>query len=319
VLTGTLDWHWIFLINVPIGILVLVLAFMLLPKSKGEGAFWHLDFAGSITVTASLLLAVYGIVNGNQAGWLSMATLSKLGAAVVLMIIFLVIESRVRFPLMPLSLFKLRNVTVANIGGVLWAGGMFAWFFLSALYMQLILHYTPMQVGLAFLPSNLIMAALSLGLSAKIVLRFGVRKSLTVGLSLVTLGLLLFVRAPVDGMFIRDILPNMLLLGLGAGIAFNPMLLAAMNDVEQKDSGLASGMVNTAFMMGGALGLSILASLAASKSGALIAAGVDQLTAITQGYHLAFLVGACFAGLGATIVGLFLVDRKMDPEMQIAH
>lgn len=310
ILTGSFDWHWIFLINIPIGVLVFICSIFLLPKSSGEGAFRHLDIAGALTVTTSLLFAVYAIVNGNQAGWLSVTTLSKLGISVVLMCAFLIIESRVRFPLMPLSLFKLRNVTIANIGGVLWAGGMFAWFFLSALYMQLVLHYTPLQVGLSFLPSNLIMAAFSLGLSAKIVLRFGIRASLATGLSLVALGLLLFVRAPVNGSFVRDILPNMLLLGIGAGISFNPMLLAAMNDVDPKDSGLASGMVNTAFMMGGALGLAVLASLAASRTGALLAAGTEQLHALTQGYNAAFFVGALFAGTAALLVATLMQEKK---------
>ena len=159
-----------------------------------------------------------------------------------------------RSPLVPLALFKLRNIAVSNVVGVLWAAAMFAWFFLSALYLQLVLGYSPLQVGLAFLPGNLIMAVFSLGLSAKLVIRFGIRAPLGVGLGLAAVGLLLFARAPVDGTFVFDVLPNMLLLGLGAGMAFNPLLLAAMSDVKQEEAGLASGVVNTAFMMGGAPG-----------------------------------------------------------------
>ncbi len=306
ILTGSFDWHWIFLINIPIGVLVFVLSVMLLPKTDGQGSIGHLDFAGAITVTTSLVLAVFAIVNGNQAGWTSVQTLGTLGLAAVMMIAFLIIESRVRFPLMPLGLFRLRNVRVANLTGVLWAGGMFAWFFLSALYMQLVLHYTPMQVGLSFLPSNLIMAAFSLGLSAKIVLHFGIRASLTAGLLFVASGLLLFTRAPLEGQFLCDILPNMILLGIGAGIAFNPMLLAAMNDVSESESGLASGLVNTAFMMGGALGLSILASAAASKTGMLLAAGATQEAALVGGYHVAFLIGAVFVLAASCIAGFGL-------------
>ena len=212
------------------------------------------------------MLAVYAIVNGNEAGWTSVRTLGLLGAAVVLLALFLGIEARARAPLVPLGLFRLRNVATANVVGVLWAAAMFAWFFLSALYLQLVLGYSPLQVGLAFLPANLIMGAFSLGLSAKLVMRFGIRLPLASALALAAVGLVLFARAPVGGTFVADVLPSMILLGFGAGIAFNPLLLAAMSDVEPSDSGLASGVVNTSFMMGGALGLAILASLAASRT-----------------------------------------------------
>ena len=198
-LTGTLDWHWIFLVNLPIGVLVFAMSLGLLPSGGGSGANRNLDVAGAVTVTASIMLATYAIVNGNETGWTSLQTLGLLGAAIVLLGTFLFIESRVASPLMPLGLFRLRNVAIANIVGVFWAAAMFAWFFLTALYMQLVLGYAPMQVGLAFLPSNLIMAAFSLGLSAKIVMRFGIRKPLAVGLSLAACGLLLFARAPVGG------------------------------------------------------------------------------------------------------------------------
>jgi MFS family permease len=306
VLTGSFNWHWIFLINIPIGILVFILSILLLPKATGQGTLKHLDIAGAVTVTMSLLLAVFGIVNGNQAGWASVSTLGTLGASVATMLLFLFIEAKVPFPLIPLSLLRLRNVAIANIVGVLWSGGMFAWFFLSALYMQLVLHYTPLQVGLSFLPSNIIMAVFSLGLSAKIVLKMGIRASLTVGLFFVSMGLFLFVRAPVDGTFLRDILPNMVLLGIGAGIAFNPMLLAAMKDVREGDSGLASGLVNTSFMMGGALGLAVLASLAASRTESLLHTGLTQEASLVGGYQAAFFVGTIFALLAALAAGLYL-------------
>ncbi|MFA1589395.1 MFS transporter, partial [Achromobacter ruhlandii] len=258
-LTSTLSWHWIFLVNIPIGVAVYALCLRLLPAARGTAGGGKLDVAGALTVTASLMLAVYAVVNGNEAGWTSAQSLGLLGAAALLMALFLAIEARVAEPLMPLALFRLRNVATANVVGVLWAAGMFAWFFVSALYMQLVLGYDAMQVGLAFLPANLIMAAFSLGLSAKLVMRFGIRGPLATGLLMAALGLALFARAPVDGGFTADVLPGMLLLGLGAGIAFNPMLLAAMSDVEPSQSGLASGVVNTAFMMGGALGLAVLA------------------------------------------------------------
>ena len=270
----------------------------------------RLDVAGAVTVTAALMLAVYAIVNGNQNGWTSAETLGLLGASVALLALFLGIESRVQAPLVPLGLFRLRNIRVSNVVGVFWAAAMFAWFFLSALYLQLVLGYSPLQVGLSFLPANLIMGAFSIGLSAKLVLRFGFRKPLATGLLLAAAGLLLFVRAPVDGSFVVDVLPSMILLGFGAGIAFNPVLLAAMSDVEPSESGLASGLVNTSFMMGGALGLAVLASIAASRTHSLRVGGSGELSALTGGYHLAFLVGAAFAATAAVIGGTLLRETQ---------
>ena len=185
---------------------------------------------------------------------------------------------------MPLGLFRLRNVAVANVVGVLWAAAMFAWFFLSALYLQLVLGYSPLQVGLAFLPANLIMGAFSLGLSAKLVMRFGIARRSRAGCA-GRRRARAFARAPVDGNFVVDVLPSMILLGFGAGMAFNPVLLAAMSDVEPSESGLASGVVNTSFMMGGALGLAVLASLAASRTDSLLASGDSALAALNGGYH----------------------------------
>jgi EmrB/QacA subfamily drug resistance transporter len=301
ILTDILDWHWIFLVNVPVGVAVFALTLKLVPGLPGSALEGRLDIAGAFTVTASLMLAVYAIVNGNQEGWTSTQTLGLLGAATVLLAVFLTIEARVRSPLMPLRLFALRNVSVANVVGVLWAAAMFAWFFLAALYLQLVLGYSPLQVGLAFLPGNLIMGALSVGLSAKLVMRYGIRPPLGVGLTLAGVGLLLLARAPVDGTFVVDVFPSMILLGLGAGMAFNPVLLAAMSDVEQSEAGLASGVVNTSFMMGGALGLAILASVAASRTESLSASGDGPLVALTGGYHVAFLVGALFAFAAAAL------------------
>ena len=305
-LTNSFDWHWNFLINVPIGIFVIIAAVKLLPSTRVDLRHRHLDAFGAITITSALLLAVYAIENGNQVGWLSQETIVLLFAAFILLGIFLSIESRVKAPLMPLSLFKLRNVSTANVISVLWAASMFAWFFLSALYLQLILKYSPLQVGLSFLPPNLIMAVFSLGLSARMVMRFGIKKPLVFGLLIAGLGLALFVRAPVNGNFVYDVLPSMLLLGLGAGMAFNPVLLAAMNDVKPEESGLASGLVNTSFMMGGALGLAVLASIAASQTQKITMLHGDNLVALNNGYHMAFLVGAFFSLLAAILGGVLL-------------
>ncbi|RSE91888.1 MFS transporter [Achromobacter aegrifaciens] len=315
-LTSALSWHWIFLVNLPIGVVVYALCLRLIPAAPPAAAGARLDVAGALSVTASLMLAVYAVVNGNEAGWTSTQSLTLLGAAAALMALFLTIETRVESPLMPLGLFRLRNVATANVVGVLWAAAMFAWFFVSALYMQLVLGYSPMEVGLAFLPANLIMAAFSLGLSAKLVMRFGIRGPLATGLFIAALGLALFARAPADGSFAVDVLPAMLLLGLGAGVAFNPMLLAAMSDVEPSQSGLASGVVNTAFMMGGALGLAVLASLAAARTAGLAAAGAAPTLALNGGYQLTFLAGALIAGLAAALSALLVRTRNHELSVQ---
>jgi EmrB/QacA subfamily drug resistance transporter len=310
VLTDVLNWHWIFLVNFPIGVLVVALALRLLPVTPGSAAGGtRLDVGGAVTVTGALMLAVYAIVNGNQAGWESGQTLGLLGGSLALFGVFLWLETHVTAPLVPLGLFRLRNVAVANGVGVLWAAAMFAWFFLAALYLQLVLGYTPLQVGLSFLPANLIMGAFSLGLSAKIVMRYGFRLPLGIGLGLAAAGLALFVRAPVGGSFLVDVLPSMILLGFGAGLAFNPVLLAAMSDVDPAESGLASGVVNTAFMMGGALGLAALASIASSRTSSLRASGDGPLAALVGGYHAAFLVGALFAVAAAALGAALLRTR----------
>ena len=312
ILTNVLNWHWIFLVNLPVGVAVFALSLVLLPGSRGRASAGRLDIAGAVTVTASLMLAVYAIVNGNDAGWTSSRTIGLLVAAAALLALFLGIEARVRSPLVPPGLFRLRNVATANVVGVLWTAAMFAWFFLSALYLQLVLGYSPLQVGLAFLPANVIMGAFSLGLSAKLVTRFGIRLPLAMGLLLAAVGLALFARAPVGGNFAVDVLPGMILLGLGAGIAFNPVLLAALSDVAPEESGLASGVVNTSFMMGGALGLAILASLAASRTNSLLASGEGTVAALNGGYHAAFLIGAVFAA-SAAVVGVALLRASSAP------
>jgi MFS family permease len=218
-------------------------------------------------------------------------------------------------PLVPLPLLRRRNLAVANAVGVLWAAAMFAWFFLTALYLQLVLGYSPLDVGLAFLPANVIMAAFSFGFSAKLVLRFGIKLPITIGLSLAALGLALLARAPVDGHSV-DVLPSMVLLGVGAGVALNPLLLAAMGEVEQADAGLASGIVNTSFMMGGALGLAVLASVAGSRTEALIAAGQTRTSALVGGYHAAFVVGAAFAALAAVLTARLMREPSVADERE---
>ena len=311
VLTSVFGWHAVFMVNIPVGIAVYALALRLVPATRPYASGTRLDIAGAVTVTASLMLAVYAIVNGNEAGWTSGQTVGLITASIALLTGFFVIESRISDPLVPLELFRRRNLATANVMGVLWAAAMFAWFFLSALYLQVVLRYDPLQVGLAFLPGNVIMAIFLVGISAKLVMRFGLKAPLGTGLALAGLGLALLVRAPIEGNYFVDVLPSMVLLGLGAGIAFNPMIIVAMSDVEPQQSGLASGLVNTSFMMGGALGLAILASVAAARTTSAMAAGVSQIAALTEGYHIAFAIGATFA-ITAAVLG-FKVLRISQP------
>ncbi len=298
ILTGTFDWHWVFLVNVPIGILVFALCLWLLPHSKNESAHKHLDIWGALTVTLSLMLAVYAVVGGNTNGWLSAATLGTFAASALLLAAFIFIESRVAGPLVPFSAFKIKNVVPVSGIGILWSAAMFTWFFISALYMQLVLHYTSLQIGLAFLPANLIMALFSVWISAKMVMRFGIKIPLTVGMACIAAGLLLFAFAPADASFVFNILPAMTFLGLGCGMAFNPVLLAGTSNVSQDQAGLISGVLNTAFMMGGSLGLAVLASIAAAFSDLLV------------GYHAAFFTGAACALVAALIAARLQIAKS---------
>jgi len=305
VITDLLSWHWIFLVNLPVGAAVFALTLVLLPGGPGH-VTGRVDIAGALTVTAALMLAVYAIVNGNEQGWTSLETLGLLGVSALLLVVFLVLESRMSSPLMPLGIFRNRNVSTANVVGVLMAAGMFAYFFMSALYLQEVLEYTPLEVGLAYLPSMIVWGGSSLLLSDRLVMRFGIKPPLIAGLSLMAIGLLLLVRTPVDGNFLVDVLPATLAVGLGAGIGFNPILLAAMSGVAPTEAGLASGVVNTAFMMGGALGLAVLASLAASRTDSLEASGDSAIEALNGGYHVAYIVGVVFVIASAVVAALLL-------------
>ena len=254
VLTDLFAWNWIFLVNLPIGIAVFLFSLSLLPNDKGDAGDRRLDVAGAVTVTAAVMLGTYAVINGNDNGWTSGVTLGLLAGAVALLAAFVTIEARVSSPLMPLGILRLHNIRVANVVGALMAAAMFGWFFLAALYLQLVLGYSPLEVGLAFLPTTLVMGFESIALSDRLVMRFGIKPPLVIGLTFFSIGLLWFTQAPADGDFVADVLPGMILMGIGGGITFNPLLLAAMGDVEPTEAGLASGIVNTAFMLGGALG-----------------------------------------------------------------
>ena len=315
VLTDVLNWHWIFLVNLPVGVAVYLLSLRLLPPGGGQSATGRLDIAGAVTVTASLMLAVYAIVKGNEVGWATTQTLGLLAAAVALLATFVAIEARVSSPLAPLGLFRNRSVSTANVIGVLMAAGMFAYFFFSALYLQQVLGYSPLKVGLAYLPGTIIWGASSLLLSDRLVMRYGIKPPLIGGMSLMAVALLLLARTPVDGNYFVDVLAATIAIGIGAGIAFNPILLAAMSGVEPTQAGLASGVVNTSFMMGGALGLAVLASLADSRTVSLTSDGVARFAALNGGYHIAFLVGAVFVA-AAVGVAVLLLHAEQAPAHQ---
>ena len=302
VLTGLFSWHWIFLVNVPVGVGVWIAAGRVLPSDDVVEGRGRIDVLGAVLVTGALMMSVYGIVSS---AW------GLVAGSVVLLAVFVLWESRTAEPLVPLRLFRLRNVVVSQVVGVLWAAAMFAWFFLAALYLQQVQGYDALAVGLAFVPTSVVMAVCSLRVSDKLVMRFGIRPPLVAGLTLAAASLALFSRAPVDGSFVTDVLPSMLLLGAGAGIAFNPVLLAAMGDVEPHESGLASGVVNTSFMMGGALGLAVLVSLSSWRTESLAADGASQLEALNGGLQLAFAAGAVAALAAAVVGGVFLRPKPM--------
>ena len=314
VLTDLFAWNWIFLVNLPIGALVFALCLSLLPNDSGSADGRKLDVTGAVTVTAAVMVGNYAVINGNDNGWTSTTTLGLLAIALALLAIFIAIEARVSSPLMPLGLFRLRNISVANTVGALMAAAMFGWFFLAALYLQLVLDYSPLEVGLAFLPTTLVMGAGSIALSDRLVMRFGIKPPLTTGLVFFAVGLLLFSQAPADGEYLRHVLPGMIVMGIGGGITFNPLLLAAMGDVDPSESGLASGIVNTAFMIGGALGLAVLVSVADSRTDSLRDAGDGSLVALTGGYQAAFLVAAAFAAIGALGASLLRPVTPPSPE-----
>jgi EmrB/QacA subfamily drug resistance transporter len=310
VLTSVLSWRWIFLVNVPVCAVTWACSAVWLPPSHGRDSKLPLDLAGALTVTTSLMVTVYAVVNGNKAGWLSAQTTVSLSSAVLLLVSFIAIEATARSPLIPLSVFRGRNVVICCVASALFSVSGSAGFFVS-LYLQEVLGYGALEVGLAFLPLSLIMGTFALGLSARLIISFGVKWPMALGLLLAAAGITLFARAPVGGNVAVDVLPGLILFGLGAGAAFNPILVAAMHGVPRGDSGLVSGVINTSCTVGGALGLAVLASASAIRSQELLAAGMDFHSALNAGYHVAFYLGAISAVSAATMIAALL--RSGDP------
>jgi EmrB/QacA subfamily drug resistance transporter len=292
VLTEAINWHWIFFVNLPIGITTAVMATRLIERDDGIGLDRGADVPGAALIVSALMLAVYTIVETENHGWGSARTLILGAVAVALIVAFVVREARATTPLIPLRIFRSRIVAGANLVQALTVAGMFGMFFLGALYLQRVLGYSSIEVGLAFLPVAVLIGAFSLGLSARLILRFGARATLLPGLVFIAAGLMLFQRAPVDATYVVDILPVMLLLGVGGGLFFAALMTLAMSAATQEDSGLASGLVNTTQQVGGALGLAIIATISASRTDSLRASGDSVANALTGGYHLAFITGA---------------------------
>ncbi len=306
VLTQSISWHWIFFVNVPIGVAAFLLALRVVPAERGIGLRAGADVLGAVLATAGLMLGVYTIVKAADFGWGSARTLVTGAVAVGLLVAFVLRQARVANPLLPLRILASRAVAGANLIQVLMIAGMFGMFFLGALYLEKVLGYDPLRIGLAFLPVAVGIGALSLGVSARVNARFGERAVLVVALLLVFAGLALLTRAPVTGGYLADLLPSMVLMGVGAGLGFPALMSLAMSGATEEDSGLASGLVNTTQQVGGALGLAVLATLSTSRSNGLLAAGEAPAEALTSGYRLAFGVGAALVALAALLAVVVL-------------
>ena len=312
VLTQALNWHWIFFINAPIGVATALVTPRLLPRDRGIGFGRGADVPGAVLVTSSLMLFVYTIVKpAAEDGWAASRTLTLGAGALALLAAFAVRESTARNPLVPLRIFRSRNVSGANVIQALTVAGMFGMFFLGVLYLQRVLGYDSLQTGLAFLPVTLVLGTLSLRYSERLTTRFGARATLLPGLVLIAAGLVLVAQVPVDGSYLTDVLPSMLLLGTGIGVSFPALATLAMSGATQHDAGLASGLINTTTQVGAALGLAVLATLSATRSQHLIAGGDATAAALTGGYRLAFLVAA-----GLVVASIAVAVTVLRPERQ---
>jgi EmrB/QacA subfamily drug resistance transporter len=309
VLTQALNWHWIFFINVPIGALTAILAVRLIPNDKGLGFGSSADLPGAALITGALMLAVYTIVKpAAEQGWGASRTLTLGAGAIILLGLFIVREAMATSPLMPLRVFRSRNVVGANAIQIIGAAGMFGMFFLGALYLQRVLRYDALEIGLAFLPVTVIMGTLSVRYSEQLIMRFGARTVAVPGLVLIAIGLVLFSTSPVNAGYTLHVFPVMVLLGTGAGICFPALMGLAMSGATESDAGLASGLVNTTAQVGGALGLAVMATLSATRTHHLQASGHAPRVSLTGGYHFAFLIAAGLIVI-AIIVALTVLEK----------
>jgi EmrB/QacA subfamily drug resistance transporter len=301
VLTQAINWHWIFFVNLPIGVATALAALRLVDGREGIGLGKGADIPGAVLLTGGLMLGVYTILEVEQQGWGSTQTLGLGGVAIALISAFLVRQAKAANPLMPLRLFRSRNVSGANLVQALLVVGMFGMFFLGALYMQRVLGYDALEVGLAYLPTTLVMGTMSFRFSAQLNMRYGPKATLIPSMVAIGAGLLLFARTPVEASYVVDLLPPTVLIGLGAGLAFPSLMTLAMSGATPQDSGLASGLVNTSVQVGGAIGLAVLATLASERSDSALAQGETAASALNSGYHLAYLVGAALIGVALVV------------------
>ncbi|MBA2579928.1 MAG: DHA2 family efflux MFS transporter permease subunit [Thermoleophilaceae bacterium] len=313
VLTEAIGWHWIFFINVPVGIVTALLALRLVEATKGIGLGAGADLPGAVVLTTGLMLGVYTILSVGEQGWGSVQTLALGGVALALVATFVVRQARIANPLMPLRLFRSRNVAGANVVMALLVAGLFAMFFLGALYLQRVLGYNPLEVGLAFLPSTVVMGTISLRYSERLNMRFGARATLFPAMASIAAGLLLFARTPVEASYVVDVVPAVVLIGLGAGLAFPSLMTLAMSGATPSDSGLASGLINATVQVAGAIGLAVLATLATERTDGLLADGQSTAAALNSGYHVAYLLGAVLVA-AAFVVALVLLRSDSSQE-----
>jgi EmrB/QacA subfamily drug resistance transporter len=318
ILTESINWHWIFFVNIPIGVLTAGLAMRLIESDEGIGFRQGADIPGAFLITGALMLAVYTIVKpAAEDGWGSTGAIGFGVLALALLVAFIAREATARTPLIPLRIFRSRNVSGANALQALLVAGMFGMFFLGSLYFEQVLGYDPLEIGLAFLPATIVMGVLSLRYSERLIMRFGARTVLMPGMALVAASLVLFAQAPVDGNYLRDIFPVMVLLALGIGVSFPALMTLAMSGATPQDAGLASGLVNTTAQVGGALGLAILATVSASRTDDLLGGGTGTAAALTGGYHLAFWIGAGLV-LAALLIAVTVLEAPKQPEHETA-
>jgi EmrB/QacA subfamily drug resistance transporter len=309
VITEAISWHWIFFVNVPIGVVVAVAAVRLVRPDAGLGFSAGADVPGAVLVTSALMLGVYTIVKpAAERGWLAAQTLGLGAVSIAMLAGFVVRQAHARSPLMPLQLFRSRNVVAANLIQVIGAAGMFGTFFLGTLYLQNVKHYDAIQIGLAFLPVTLCMGTLSVKYSERLITRFGPRAVSLSGLVLMAVGLALFALAPADADYLTRLLPTMALLGAGAGVCFPALMGLAMSGVKPDQAGLASGLVNTTAQVGGALGLAVLATLATGRTQHLAQSGTSHVGTLVGGYHLAFWTATTLI-VAAIAIGAALLTR----------
>jgi EmrB/QacA subfamily drug resistance transporter len=314
VLTSAFSWQWVFFVNVPVGVIAILLALRFVPESRVENARGGVDIAGAVSVTAGLSLLVYALVNAQTAGWLSVTTLGLSAISVALLAAFVILELRLRHPLIRLGIFRMRSITGSNLAMLLVAAGMFALFYFASIYVQEVLGYSALRAGLAFLPitGGIVVGA---GLSQQLIRRIGVRRVGFIGMAIAATGLILLSRIPVHGTYLGDLFPGLMIMAVGMGLTFVPITLIATTNVDEHDAGLASGLLNTSQQLGGAIGLAVLSTLAANTTANTLAglghvpSLADSVSALVSGFHVAFLVGA-FLMLGGAVVLAVTVRRR---------